>query len=212
MTPRVRLVFKSVSEIVGSESIGLLVLTDSAGLRQVALPCDRHTLAEFGLRMEQPPVVGKLLPEALWNVLQWQTNLRLEVTIDTIHEGKYQAMLSNVDTLDETPISATEGVLLSFVSRGDIPVMMDEQLFMRQSTPYDSEAVGVSLPVNTISEEMLQSALDKAIKNENYEMASHLRDELNRRHGRASGPDAPGASATADGVASGGEPTGEGDA
>ena len=28
---------------------------------------------------------------------------------------------------------------------------------------------------------MLQSALDKAIKNENYEMASDLRDEMNRR-------------------------------
>ena len=52
---------------------------------------------------------------------------------------------------------------------------------MRQSTVYDNGASGVSLPVNTISDEMLQSALDKAIKNENYEMASDLRDEMNRR-------------------------------
>lgn len=181
MTPRVRLIFRSVSEIVGTEDIGLLVLTDSAEMRQVAIPCDRRTLGEFGLRVERLPIVGKLLPEALWHVLQWQTDLRLEVHIDSLHEGRYQAVLSNEDTLEEVPISATEGVLLSFVSRGDIPVMMDEQLFMRQSTVYDSEAVGVSLPVNTISEEMLQRALDKAVSNENYEMASHLRDEINRR-------------------------------
>jgi len=90
-------------------------------------------------------------------------------------------VLSNIDTLDDIPISAAEGVLLSFVSHGDVPVLMDQQLFMRQSTVYDSESIGISLPVNTISDEMLQSALDKAVQNENYEMASHLRDEINRR-------------------------------
>ena len=181
MIPRVRLIFKSVSEIVGSQDIGLLVLTDSAEQRQVALPCDRHTLNEFSIRMDRTPIVNKLLPEALWNVLQWQTDLRLEVHIDSLKEGKYQAMLSNEETTDMVPISATQGVLLSYVTRGDIPVMMAESLFMRQSTVYDSNAIGVSLPVNTISDEMLQNAFDKAVRNENYEMASHLRDEINRR-------------------------------
>ncbi len=190
MIPRVRLIFKSVSEIVGSDDIGLLILTDSAEIRQVAVPCDKHTLSEFGVRMENMPVVNKLLPEVLWNVVQWQTDLRLEIHIDTLFDGKYQAILSNEDTLDEVPITAADGVLLSYISRGDIPVMMDEQLFMRQSTVYDREAIGVSLPVNTISDDMLQNALDKAIKNENYEMASHLRDEINRR--RQELPDASG--------------------
>lgn len=181
MIPRVRLTFKSVSEIVGTEDIGLLVLTDSAEMRQVAIPCDKHTLNEFALRMEKLPIVDKLMPEVLWNVVQWQTDLRLEIHIDGLYEGKYQAVLSNENTLDEVAISVADAVLLSFISRGDIPVMMDEQLFMRQSTVYDRDAVGVSLPVNTISNDMLQSALDKAISNENYEMASHLRDEINRR-------------------------------
>ncbi|MGI6242748.1 MAG: bifunctional nuclease [Prevotella sp.] len=181
MIPRIRLKFKSVSEIVGSEDIGLLVLTDTAEQRQVAVPCDKHTLNEFGLRMDRSPLVDKLLPEVLWNVLQWQTDVRLEVHIDTLREGKYQAVLSNEETLDMVPIIATDGILLSYVTRGDIPIMMAESLFMRQSTVYDSEAVGVSLPVNTISDDMLQNALDNAIKNENYEMASHLRDEIKRR-------------------------------
>jgi protein-arginine kinase activator protein McsA len=39
----------------------------------------------------------------------------------------------------------------------------------------------MSLPINVISDEMLKSALDKAIKDEDYEMASHLRDEMKRR-------------------------------
>ena len=114
-------------------------------------------------------------------MLQWQTDLRLEVHIDFLKDGKYQAVLSNEDTTDMVPISVTQGILLSYVSRGDIPVMMAESLFKRQSTVYDRNSIGVSLPVNTISDEMLQSALDKAINSENYEMASHLRDEINRR-------------------------------
>lgn len=181
MIPRVRLIFKSVSEIVDTEDIGLLVLTDSAEQRQVAVPCDSHTLNEFRMRMDRSPDVGKLLPEVLWNVLQWQTDLRLEVHIDLLREGKYQAVLSNEETMDMVPISAADGILLSYVTRGDIPIMMDEALFMRQSTHYDSGAIGVSMPVNTISDEMLQNAMDRAIRNENYEIASHLRDEINRR-------------------------------
>lgn len=183
MIPRIRLIFKSVSEIVGSEDIGLLVLTDSAEVRQVVVPCDKRVLGEFGMRIDRSAMTERLLPEVIWNVVQWQTDLRLEIHIDHLHEGKYQAVLSNEDTMDEVPISAQDAVLLSYVSRGDIPVMMSEKLFMRQSTIYDSEAIGVSLPVNTISDDMLQDALDKAVQNENYEMASRLRDEIIRRRG-----------------------------
>ena len=46
---------------------------------------------------------------------------------------------------------------------------------------YHKEATGVSIPLNTISDEMLQNALQKAVEEEKYELASHLRDEINRR-------------------------------
>jgi protein-arginine kinase activator protein McsA len=39
----------------------------------------------------------------------------------------------------------------------------------------------ISVPLNTLTIEMLQEALDKAIKDEDYELASHLRDEIKRR-------------------------------
>jgi protein-arginine kinase activator protein McsA len=39
----------------------------------------------------------------------------------------------------------------------------------------------VSLPVNTLSLEMLDQALKKAVEDENYELASQLRDERKRR-------------------------------
>ena len=49
--------------------------------------------------------------------------------------------------------------------------------------PHQDDAVGVSIPVNVLSAEMLQKALEKAIADEDYEKASQLRDELNKREG-----------------------------
>ena len=38
MKSKLRLIFKNVSEIVGNEEIGLLVLTDEAEKRQITIP------------------------------------------------------------------------------------------------------------------------------------------------------------------------------
>ena len=62
-----------------------------------------------------------------------------------------------------------------------ISLYVEWGLMEKQSVEYYEKAKGLSIPVNTISDEMLQTALDKAIREENYEMASHLRDEINRR-------------------------------
>ena len=51
----------------------------------------------------------------------------------------------------------------------------------RQSVPYQRSSNGVAMPLNAISNKMLQEALDKAVEDENYELASHLRDEMRRR-------------------------------
>ena len=39
----------------------------------------------------------------------------------------------------------------------------------------------VSLPINSLNVALLKEALENAIREENYELASQLRDELKRR-------------------------------
>ena len=39
----------------------------------------------------------------------------------------------------------------------------------------------MSLPINALTDEMLQMALDKSIKDEDYKMAEYLNEELKRR-------------------------------
>lgn len=182
-----KLVFKGVSEIVGTEELGLLILTDEAQERQISIVCDKAMAVQLELRVKNVPVTGIMLPEVLCKLLSTQTDLELELIIDELVDGQYRTLLYNKNTLSPVIIRASDAVLLSLV--GGIPLYIDSRLMKRQSVAYKENSRGVSLPVNTISDDMIQAALDKAIADENYELASHLRDEKRRRDKSGEGVD-----------------------
>ena len=174
-----KLILKGVSEIVGTEELGLLILTDEASKRQITVVCDKAIAVQVELRIKRMPLAGIMLPEILCRVLDTHGTPRFELHIDDIIDGQYRTLLYDSFTLEKRLIRTSDAVLLSVA--GGVPIFIDSQLMKRQSVPYDRHARGVSLPVNTISDEMLQAAFDKAVADENYELASHLRDEKKRR-------------------------------
>ena len=174
-----RLIFKGVSEIVGTEDLGLLILTDEAKERQITIVCDKAMAVQLELRIKKIPITRIMLPEVLCRMLKNNGGLDYELLIDNIIDGQYRTILYDKETMDPLLIRASDAVLLSIVA--NIPLYIEAGLMRRQSVMNNENAKGVSLPVNTISDEMLQAALDKAIADENYELASHLRDEKKRR-------------------------------
>ena len=177
---KVRLIFKSVTEIVGSDNVGLLILVDEQQQRQLTIPCDRNMLYQFSLRVQKVPITNRMLPEVLWQVIRSQTTLRFEILINDLIEGQYRAVLYNVETLEPILIRISDAMLLAYFS--DIPIYIDEKLMKKQSVKYVHNAQGMSIPVNTLTDEMLKKALKKAIEDEHYELASLLRDEMKRRN------------------------------
>lgn len=172
-----RLIFKGVSEVVGTEDLGLLILTDEANERQITIVCDKAMAVQLELRVKKIPITKIMLPEVLCGLLK--NNMDIELVIDDIVDGQYRTLLYTKDTGQPVVIRASDAVLFSLV--GNIPLYIEAGLMKRQSVMYMENSRGVSLPVNTISDKMLQAALDKAIADENYELASHLRDEKKRR-------------------------------
>lgn len=177
----VELIFKNISEIAGVDDIGLLILTDMACEQQIAVPCNKKQLDSFRLRLSQAPVTKSMLPEVMWQATRWFLDRPMEVVINEVNEGQYKALLIAPELGMQLPILASEGILLTLVSKGQVPIKMEEHLFRRQSTPYNKDNAAISLPINTITDKMLDTALQKAVQNENYEMAGHLRDEMKRR-------------------------------
>ena len=158
---KVQLIYTGVSQIVGGPELGLLILSDLSRIRQVAIVCDSRMEYELSLRAAGTSLTERLLPEVLCSINPRMTGEHYEVLFNSIIDGQYKALLVDKDDLTLTPIRASDAVLLAQVAKLDI--------FM------------IALPVNALSMEMLRHALDKAIEEENYELASMLRDEMRHR-------------------------------
>ena len=121
------------------------------------------------------------MTDILLDIIHNQTSLSLSLIITNVDKGAYSAVINNEDTQKQISISGVEAVLLNKMSNDSIPLYIDETLFLRQSSKFNMKAEGVALPVNALPVSMLEKTLDKAVAAENYELASQLRDEINRR-------------------------------
>lgn len=182
---KIQLIFQGVSEIIEGPDLGLLVLTDQMKERQITIVCDKHMEYQFGLRMSKETSTDRLLPEVLTNVVKQQAGMRFELLISDVIDGEYRCMLVNETTFESLPIRASDGILFAVVSNS--PIYIEYNLMMRQSVRYSANPNGMAIPINSLSEDMLQKSLDKAVADENYELASYLRDEINKRKAKDSG-------------------------
>ena len=73
---------------------------------------------------------------------------------------------------------ADDGLILSVVSR--CPIVIEEELLEMQYMHKVGDGA-YAMNINTLSRKLLEQALKHAVAQENYEMASQLRDELQRR-------------------------------
>ena len=177
---KVELKLNGVSEIVGSDQLGILLLTDIEQQRQLCIVCEKKMAVQIELHYKQMPMTDLMLPEVLCRLIKESLHAELEITITSLVDGQYKALLYDKSSADSFNIRASDAVLLHVA--GQVPLYIEETLMDRQSVSSSSSQMkGIHIPINTLSEDMLKDALNKAVFEENYEMASKLRDELRRR-------------------------------
>lgn len=172
---RILLRFENVQQIVGDDHLSVILLTDEARQRALSIFCDEQTTQQLLLRLQSPAICGHLLPEALVNML----TAKYEMMIYGVHDGQYQVVLADTDFERSVRIRISDAVLLHIIS--GYPLYIEEELMKHQCIPFKEDAKGVAIPINTMDRQRLNVALERAIDEENYELASQLRDELKRR-------------------------------
>ena len=179
---RVQLFYKDMSEIVGSDGFSVVRLTDIDEQRAICVICDRAMTEQMTIRFNRLPGHQLMLPEVLMQMLQSEGKGELELMVYDVVDGQYLVSLLNKRSLTLRPIRMSDAVLLHYISK--IPFYMEEGLMRRQCTPYTLEAQGISIPINTLDTEQLNRELQRAIDTENYRLASHLHEELQKRNKR----------------------------
>ncbi len=177
---RVQLFYKDYSEIVGSDGFSVARLTDIDQRRAISVICDKAMTEQISIRFNRLPGHEKMLPEVLFQMLSGGGRNQFELMVYDIHDGQYSVSLLNRSTTEVLPIRISDAVLLHYITH--IPFYIDGELMDRQSAPFSPEAHGIAIPINTLDTEHLNKALERAIAEEDYRLASHLHEELQKRN------------------------------
>jgi hypothetical protein len=189
---KIKLKYMGIQLMVNNTDIGIISLVDESETRHLSIVCDKFTKFQFDLRSglantEEEPVqaIGEnagrtLLPEALMGIISYMTDLKLCVVVTNVVDGIYRAVIEDERTGTTFPVKATEGVLLTLANK-HVPLYAEATLWQYQSVPLKKGQPGVAIPINSLTKEMLEASLEKAIENEEYETAKHIKEELDRR-------------------------------
>lgn len=189
---KIKLKYMGIQLMVNNTDIGIISLVDESETRHLSIVCDKFTKFQFDLRSglanddsESVHAFGDnagrtLLPEALMGIINYMTDLKLCVVVTNVVDGIYRAVIEDERTGTTFPVKATEGVLLTLVNK-HVPLYAEKRLWQYQSVPLKKGQPGVAIPINSLTKEMLEASLEKAIENEEYETAKHIKEELDRR-------------------------------
>ena len=177
---KIKLRLQGLSEIVGIEDISLLSLVDEGEERQLVVTCDQAMRKEIQMRMMDKREMTFRCPEVMAKLMNARGYQQFEVLISGQVDGEYFTEVWDMMNDHHFQIRCSDGIL--FALANNCPIYATRRLMLQQSVPYQAGSTKVALPVNVITDEMLEQSLQKAIELENYEMASNLRDELKKRH------------------------------
>jgi uncharacterized protein len=188
MESKERLFYFSSNRLTGTDDICIISLLDEPGVREISIVCDKGVGMMIEMFVSKPEVLKTSLTNVLADIITRQTDFDMEIDIEDLDDGVYITYIVNKTTGSRIRVKASEAVYLSIIS--DVPIYIDKDLMQSQSVRHKNLSTSsMSLPVNAVSLEMLQTALENAINDENYELASRLRDEILNRKTKPLNPD-----------------------
>ena len=179
LSNKVEFKLKALSKGLSVKDVYILVLCEKYG----------STLFPLPITQEQETFVAGMMNPVQTNRPSLLESLRLmyaasgvivsAVCINNLIDGEFKAEVYQIHDGEETvcDVSAGDAIILDMYFR--VPIYVDQNL-MKMASSNNSEHT-FSFSIKSISKDMLKEVLADAVKNEQYEIASIIRDELKKR-------------------------------
>lgn len=170
-----------------------LILKEVDGKRRLPIIIGGFEAQAIAIELEKMKPSRPLTHDLFKSFAQAYDVLLTEVVICKFHEGVFYARLVCTQGDKETEIDARTSDAVALALRFDCPIftystIMDAASITEEDETSDEislteEFMEASNSLEGFSLPELQEMLDKAVVNEDYELASEIRDEMNRRKG-----------------------------
>ena len=156
-----------------------LFLQEENGMQFLSVPTDVETINSIKKYVAAGEKNKDTLPAVMWKLLMQNDDRLLQIKIDSIENGMCKCSLFDMFSRHTYELQPSDAVLLSIISR--MPIYIEHSLFIANSIVPMEDNAKMVLPISQMNDTLLRKALDKAVESENYEQASKLQEELNRR-------------------------------
>ena len=177
----VELVVSDMMSKVSDHRAHVLVLQEKDGLRKiiVALGMLEAQAIAFVLRGVD---VGRPLTHDLFGSLSAAFGIELQrVLIDRIDDGTFFSELHYAKDGEVVCVDSRTSDAVAIALRAKAPIFIREELLNRMCIR-DEQNGAISIPITAADENTLRAAMENAIKDENYELAMKLKEEIDSRH------------------------------
>ncbi len=175
-----------------------LVLTEEEGERRIPIIIGGFEAQSIAIQLEGLKPPRPLTHDLFHNfALTFEINLR-EIIIYKLEEGVFYSKLICNNGGEDVTIDARTSDAVALALRFEAPIYTTEEILSKSGIVIDLEqekgagevknekktkktTKGASQKYKDMDMEELESLLEEAVKNEEYEKASAIRDEINRR-------------------------------
>ncbi len=177
----VELVVKDIMSKVSDHRAHVLLLCEKDGLRRIIvslgfLEAQAIAFALRGIRTDRP------LTHDLFSSVTATFGIELQyILINDISDGTFCSQLCYRQGEEEHLIDSRTSDAVAIALRAGAAIYIKEELLSRMCIR-DEQNGAFSIPITAADEATLRVAIENAVKEENYELAHKLKEEIDSRH------------------------------
>ena len=179
----VELKIHAVAGTVDDNDRSIVLMKEKDGERMLPIMMSSRRALMLMMRSKLPvqmPVAATLTDASVLLMQKFGVQIT-RVVLTKIKDGMFFCKIIAERDGEEQELDycqAADGLVLA--TTAFCPVMIDEELLQAQYMHKTGEN-SFAININALTRQMLEKALHHAVESENYEAASHLRDELAKR-------------------------------